>query len=100
VHAGVLRLLANVIGFVSVGFMLERLVGPVAFGVTYIAAGVMAGVVELSAHQIDVNTGASGAIFGVYGPARRVHDVGLLSAVSRSHSAGGAEGPRPARSCS
>lgn len=67
VHAGVLRLLANVIGFVSVGFMLERLVGPVAFGVTYIAAGVMAGVVELSAHQIDVNTGASGAIFGVYG---------------------------------
>ena len=67
VHAGVLRLLANVIGLVSVGFMLERLVGPVAFAVTYIAAGVMAGVVELSAHQIDVNTGASGAIFGVYG---------------------------------
>jgi rhomboid protease GluP len=67
VHAGVLRLLANVIGFVSVGFMLERLVGPVAFAVTYVAAGVMAGVVELSAHQIDVNTGASGAIFGVYG---------------------------------
>ena len=67
VHAGVLRLLANVIGVVSVGFMLERLVGPVAFAVTYIAAGLMAGVVELSAHQIDVLTGASGAIFGVYG---------------------------------
>ena len=58
VHAGVLRLLANVIGFVSVGFMLERLVGPVAFAVTYLAAGLMAGVVEMTAHQIDVNTGA------------------------------------------
>jgi membrane associated rhomboid family serine protease len=67
VHAGVLRLLANVIGLVSVGFMLERLVGPVAFAVTYTAAGVIAGVAELSAHQIAVNAGASGAIFGVYG---------------------------------
>jgi hypothetical protein len=42
VHAGVLRLLANAIGFVSVGFMLERLVGPVAFAVTYMAAGLIA----------------------------------------------------------
>ena len=67
VHTGVLRLLANVIGFVSVGFMLERLVGPVAFTATYLAAGVMAGVVELSAHQLDVIAGASGAVFGVYG---------------------------------
>jgi membrane associated rhomboid family serine protease len=67
VHAGVLRLLANVIGFVSVGFMLERLVGPVAFAATYIAVGVMAGIAELSAHQIAVNAGASGAIFGIYG---------------------------------
>jgi rhomboid protease GluP len=67
VHAGVLRLLANVIGLVSVGFMLERLVGPVAFAVTYAAAGLMAGIAELSSHQIAVNSGASGAIFGVYG---------------------------------
>jgi membrane associated rhomboid family serine protease len=67
VHAGALRLLANVIGLVSVGFMLERLVGPVAFVVTYAAAGVMAGIAELSAHPIAVNAGASGAIFGVYG---------------------------------
>jgi rhomboid family protein len=56
-----------VIGVVSVGFMLERLVGRVAFAVIYAAAGVMAGVAELSAHQIAVNSGASGAIFGVYG---------------------------------
>ncbi len=67
VQAGALQLLANVIGLVSVGFMLERLVGPVAFAVTYIAAGVMAGIAELSAHQIAVNSGAAGAIFGVYG---------------------------------
>jgi rhomboid protease GluP len=67
VHSGVLPLLANVIGFVSVGFMLERLVGRIAFAVTYTAAGVLAGIAELSAHQIAVSTGASGAIFGVYG---------------------------------
>jgi membrane associated rhomboid family serine protease len=67
VHSGVLRLLANVIGVVSVGFMLERLVGPVALAVTFVAAGVMAGIAELSAHQIAVNSGAAGAIFGVYG---------------------------------
>jgi len=67
VHAGVFQLIASVIGLVSVGFMLERLVGPVAFAVTYLAAGVMAGIAELSAHQVAVTTGASGAIFGVYG---------------------------------
>jgi rhomboid protease GluP len=67
VHSGMLPLLGNLIGLASVGFMLERLVGPVAFAGTYIVAGVIAGVAELSAHQIAVNTGASGAIFGVYG---------------------------------
>jgi membrane associated rhomboid family serine protease len=67
VQSGVLQLLANVIGLVSVGFMLERLVGPVAFAVTYVVAGVIAGIADLSAHQIAVHTGASGAIFGVYG---------------------------------
>jgi membrane associated rhomboid family serine protease len=67
VHAGVLQLLANMIGIVSVGFMLERLLGPLAFGVTFIATGVIAGVTDLSEHQLAVNAGASGAIFGVYG---------------------------------
>jgi membrane associated rhomboid family serine protease len=67
VHSGMLPLLGNVIGLASVGFMLERLVGSMAFAGTYILAGVIAGVAELSAHQIAVSTGASGAIFGVYG---------------------------------
>ena len=67
VHPAVSQLLANVIGVVSVGFMLERLVGPVAFAVIYVVAGVISGIADLSAHQIAVNTGAAGAIFGVYG---------------------------------
>jgi membrane associated rhomboid family serine protease len=67
VHSGLLQLLGNMIGLVSVGFMLERLVGPVAFGATYVLAGVIAGVGDLSVHQIAVNAGPSGAIFGVYG---------------------------------
>ena len=67
VHSGMLPLIGNVIGLATVGFMLERLVGSVAFAGTYILAGVIANVAELSAHQIAVSTGASGAIFGVYG---------------------------------
>ena len=67
VHAGAFQLLANLVGLVSVGLMLERLVGPVAFAVTYVLAGIIAGIAALSAHQVIVNTGASGAIFGVYG---------------------------------
>ena len=67
VHSSALRLLASVIGLGSVGFMLERLIGPVAFAVIYVVAGVIAGIADLSAHQVAVNTGAAGAIFGIYG---------------------------------
>jgi membrane associated rhomboid family serine protease len=67
VHSGVLQLLGNVIGLISVGVMLERLMGSVAFALTYAIAGVIAGIAELSFHQIAINSGASGAIFGVYG---------------------------------
>ena len=67
VHSGMLPLVGNVIGLASVGFMLERLIGSVAFAATYILAGVIAHASALSAHQIAVSTGASGAVFGVYG---------------------------------
>jgi hypothetical protein len=61
------QLLGSVIGLLSVGLMLERLVGSVALAVTYTVAGLIAGAAQLSAHQTAVNAGASGAIFGVYG---------------------------------
>jgi membrane associated rhomboid family serine protease len=67
VHSGMLQLLVNVAGLVSIGFILERLVGPLAFAAVYVAAGVLACLVSLYVHPLAVSVGASGAIFGLYG---------------------------------
>ena len=67
VHSGMLHLLASVAGLVQLGFILERLVGHVAFASVYVASGLLASLVSLSAHPVAVNVGASGAIFGMYG---------------------------------
>lgn len=67
VHSGMLHLLANVAGLVSLGVILERLVGGFAFAAVYVAAGILAGLVSLSASPVEVSVGASGAIFGTYG---------------------------------
>jgi membrane associated rhomboid family serine protease len=68
VHGGVLHLLATIAALVSLGLVLERLVGAVAFGMTYVASGVVAAVVTLwTAPATTTTTGASAAIFGLYG---------------------------------
>jgi membrane associated rhomboid family serine protease len=67
VHAGFLHLLINVAGLVQVGIITERLVGHLAFGVVYVAAGLFASLETLSAQPLAVAAGASGAIFGIYG---------------------------------
>lgn len=66
-HAGMIHLLAEMAGLVQVGLLAERLVGSLAFGVVYLAAGALASVWTLNAHPLSVQTGAAGAIFGVYG---------------------------------
>jgi membrane associated rhomboid family serine protease len=67
VHAGILHLLINVVALIQVGLILERLLGQLTFAAMYFAAGVFAGLVNLSTHPIAVSVGASGAIFGLYG---------------------------------
>lgn len=67
VHASWLHLLANVLGFMQLGLILERLVGPLAFAVMYVAVGLFSSVINLSASPMAVHVGASGAIFGAYG---------------------------------
>jgi rhomboid protease GluP len=67
VHAGWLHLLANVIGLVQLGLVLERLVGPLAFTAVYFATGLLSGVAHVSTSPLTVYVGASGAIFGIYG---------------------------------
>jgi membrane associated rhomboid family serine protease len=67
VHSGMLHLLVNLAGLVQIAIILERLVGRLAFAAVYVAAGVFASLVSLSAHPLAVSVGASGAIFGLYG---------------------------------
>jgi rhomboid protease GluP len=67
VHAGVLELLVVTISIVSVGLVLERLAGAVAFISVYAAAAVLTGVVSLSASPMNVSHGAFGAVAGLYG---------------------------------
>jgi membrane associated rhomboid family serine protease len=67
IHFGLLHLLINVIGMAQVGVLLERLLGPIAVVVVYLAAGTFASLEHLSSHPIGINVGAAGAIFGLYG---------------------------------
>ncbi|PWT86693.1 MAG: hypothetical protein C5B57_00600 [Blastocatellia bacterium] len=67
VHAGLLHLVATTIGLVPVGIILERLVGWFAVATVYFAAGVIAGLVNLSSSPLSLTVGPSGAVFGLYG---------------------------------
>jgi rhomboid protease GluP len=67
IHWGLLHLLADMAGLARAGVLVERLAGPTAFAFVYIAAGLIAGLRDLSAHPVAVSAGAAGAIFGVYG---------------------------------
>jgi rhomboid protease GluP len=67
VHTGTLHVLVNVAVLIQIGAVLERLAGRLAFAGVYVAAGVFAGLVNLSSHPLVVTSGASAAIFGLYG---------------------------------
>lgn len=67
VHASALQLVVNIVGFGQVGTVIERLVGPIAFALVYLAAGVLGSVASISASPIGVTSGASAAICGIYG---------------------------------
>jgi membrane associated rhomboid family serine protease len=67
VHAGTLHLLVNVAVLIQVGVVLERLAGRLAFAGVYVAGSVFAGLVNLSSHPLVATSGASAAIFGLYG---------------------------------
>ncbi|HET7155156.1 MAG TPA: rhomboid family intramembrane serine protease, partial [Hyphomicrobiaceae bacterium] len=66
-HAGSLALLINLGALIAVGLVLERVVGRPALVAVYLSAGVLAGLVSVSARPLDVTLGASGAVFGLYG---------------------------------
>ena len=66
VHASVIDLLVNLLAFIPLGLLLERIVGPMAFTAVYLTAGIFSSLFMLSAFPITVATGAAGAVAGVY----------------------------------
>ena len=67
VHGGALALIVNMAALVQPALILERLAGRLALAAVYFAAGLLTMTVSLSAHPVDVSTGASGAVYGIYG---------------------------------
>jgi rhomboid protease GluP len=63
----VLHLLMDLVGLVMVGLLVERLAGSLAVATVYVGSGVVANAASLTADPMAVNTGACGAIFGIYG---------------------------------
>ncbi len=67
VHASLLTLVINVGALIQLGRILERLAGRLAVAATFIAAGLLAGVTTLAVYPLIVSSGASSAVFGLYG---------------------------------
>ena len=66
-HTSFPHVLVNVAALVQIGIIMERLFGRVAFVSVYLAAGVMASLVNLAMHPITVSAGGSGSVFGILG---------------------------------
>lgn len=68
VHGGVMHLLLNMFSLWLLGLMLEQRVGAWRLLAVYLASGVAASLATVWYHASGINsTGASGAIFGLYG---------------------------------
>ena len=67
VHTGTVHLLVDAAVLVQIGLVLERLLGRLALAGVYVSAGAFAGLVNLSSRPVAVTSGASAAIFGLYG---------------------------------
>jgi membrane associated rhomboid family serine protease len=63
----VLDLFVSAICLWQIGLILERLVGPLAFTTVYVASGVAATIVNISASPNGMSVGPSSSILGLYG---------------------------------
>jgi rhomboid protease GluP len=66
-HGGVFHLLVNMVALLSVGVLVERLLGNGGFLALYLLAGLGGSLVSVYWNPAVVSVGASGAIFGVFG---------------------------------
>ncbi|GFZ10985.1 RHOMBOID-like 1 [Actinidia rufa] len=66
-HAGVLHLLANMLGLVIIGIRLEQEFGFVRIGLLYLISGLGGSLLSALFIQSNISVGASGALFGLLG---------------------------------
>ena len=66
VHGSFLDLFVFLLAFVPLGLLLERIVGPLAFGAVYLTSGLFASLFTLSVFPVAVSVGAAGAVAGIY----------------------------------
>jgi rhomboid protease GluP len=78
-HSGIGHLLFNMWALLSVGMLVERLLGQVGFLIVYVLSGLIGSLASVWWHPITVSVGASGAIFGVYGALGGILVSGRLS---------------------
>jgi membrane associated rhomboid family serine protease len=76
IHVSFLRMVVEVIVLAQIGMFLERLVGRALLATVFVSAGLLAGLINVSAYPMAVSGGTSGAIFGLYGL--------LLASIARS----------------
>jgi rhomboid protease GluP len=67
VHIGLFHLIFNMWAFLSVGPMMERLLGQTGFLLVYLSSGLFGSIVSTLWNPLVVGAGASGAIFGIFG---------------------------------
>ncbi len=66
-HSGIMHLVFNMVGLLTVGIFVEPALGKNRFAFLYILCGICASITSALYHPIAVGVGASGAIFGMYG---------------------------------
>jgi len=78
VEPGVVALVINTAALAQAGRALERLTGRGMLLAAYLTAGLVAGVSDVALRPVDVTTGSSGAIAGVYGMLLALWGIGAL----------------------
>jgi rhomboid protease GluP len=67
IHGGLIHLAVNMWCLLSIGPLVERLFGNVAYAILYLAAGLGGAIASMATLPPRVSVGASGAIFGILG---------------------------------
>ena len=67
IHVSFVRMVIEVVVLAQLGMFLERLVGRALLATVFVSAGLLAGLINVSAYPMAVSGGTSGAIFGLYG---------------------------------